>query len=72
MTSKKNKTKKNKNKNKQKKQFVCYWYNFHRLMIFIACDNWKTLFLCKFIDTPRFSYNHHDTLKKVILKKSVF
>ena len=32
---------------------VCYCYNLLQWMFFIPCDNWKTLFLKKFLDTLR-------------------
>lgn len=34
-------------------QSVCCWYSLLRWIFFIPCSNWKTLFLYKFIVTPR-------------------
>ena len=28
-------------------QYVCYWYNLLRWIIFVLCDNWKKLFFAK-------------------------
>ena len=53
---------------------VHHWYVLLRWVLFIPCDNWKTLFLYKFLVTQQFGETAIIlcSLKQVFWKKSAF
>ena len=57
--------------NKPFVQCICYWYKLLRTMLFILCDNWKTLFFMKIYRySEGFSSRHVATFfKRSVLKE---